>query len=173
MNHILHLTKRQALVLAALLFVAIGLAATTYALDASYANSQDARAYHEAAARHEVGNDENQTNGRPLTKRQLGSDKTTTPNDTQAGVLTPQQAEAANNTPAPQTPITQPVERPAVTQPQPGVVNGVVDKVKDTVTETLNCQYPLRPLINGQCDNSDPCDPTTLKDPELYGQCRN
>lgn len=36
---------------------------------------------------------------------------------------------------------------------------------------TSNCQYPMRPLVNGQCDNSDPCDPTTIKDPELHGDC--
>lgn len=25
------------------------------------------------------------------------------------------------------------------------------------------CQYPTRPLINGECDNSDPCDPTLIR----------
>lgn len=29
-----------------------------------------------------------------------------------------------------------------------------------------NCQYP-----NGGCDNSDPCDPETSKDPQLAGDC--
>ncbi len=26
------------------------------------------------------------------------------------------------------------------------------------------CQYPNRPYTNGQCDNTDPCDPTNIKD---------
>lgn len=33
------------------------------------------------------------------------------------------------------------------------------------------CQYETRPLINGQCDNSDPACPETLKDPVLHGNC--
>lgn len=41
------------------------------------------------------------------------------------------------------------------------------------LADTLNCQYPLRPLVNGSCDNSDPCDPSTLKDLDLLGACRN
>lgn len=36
---------------------------------------------------------------------------------------------------------------------------------------TGQCQYSERPLVNGQCDNSDPCDPTTIKDPVLHGNC--
>lgn len=35
-----------------------------------------------------------------------------------------------------------------------------------------DCQYPQRPLVNGNCDNSDPCDPTTLKTPGLWGKCK-
>lgn len=27
----------------------------------------------------------------------------------------------------------------------------------------LNCQYSERELVNGQCDNSDPCDPERIK----------
>ena len=34
------------------------------------------------------------------------------------------------------------------------------------------CQYPTRPLVNGKCDNSDPCDPETIKDPVLHGDCK-
>ena len=34
------------------------------------------------------------------------------------------------------------------------------------------CQYPTRPLVDGKCDNSDPCDPETIKDPVLQGDCR-
>lgn len=26
------------------------------------------------------------------------------------------------------------------------------------------CQYPPRPYVNGQCDNTDPCDPTNIKE---------
>lgn len=36
-----------------------------------------------------------------------------------------------------------------------------------------DCQYPQRPLTpQGGCDNSDPCDPTTLKVDGLWGKCR-
>ncbi len=38
---------------------------------------------------------------------------------------------------------------------------------------SMQCQYPTRPLVNGQCDNSDPCDPETIKDPQLHGNCRD
>lgn len=38
-------------------------------------------------------------------------------------------------------------------------------------TQTQQCQYPERPLVNGECDNSDPCDPSTTKDPVLHGDC--
>ena len=40
-----------------------------------------------------------------------------------------------------------------------------------TSAEAPQCQYPTRPLKDGNCDNSDPCDPTTLKDPVLHGDC--
>ncbi len=33
------------------------------------------------------------------------------------------------------------------------------------------CQYSERPLVNGQCNNSDPCNPSSIKDPELHGDC--
>lgn len=36
-----------------------------------------------------------------------------------------------------------------------------------------NCQYPGRYYPDGSCDNSDPCDPTTLKDPVLQGRCKD
>lgn len=29
--------------------------------------------------------------------------------------------------------------------------------------ERLSCQYPVRPLVHGKCDNSDPCDPENIK----------
>lgn len=45
-------------------------------------------------------------------------------------------------------------------------------KVKTPIPDN-SCQYPTRPLANGECDNSDPCDPTTIKDPELRGDCAN
>lgn len=35
-----------------------------------------------------------------------------------------------------------------------------------------DCQYPQRPLVNGGCDNTDPCDPETLNVPGLWGACR-
>lgn len=38
-------------------------------------------------------------------------------------------------------------------------------------SQAFACQYPTRPLVNGQCDNSDPCDPATVKDPGLGGNC--
>lgn len=42
------------------------------------------------------------------------------------------------------------------------------------VSKTRQCMYPARPLTKeGSCDNSDPCDPTTIKDPELHGNCAN
>lgn len=41
--------------------------------------------------------------------------------------------------------------------------------VNDPVT--VNCMYPMRPLVNGACDNSDPCDPETLSVPGLWGDC--
>ena len=38
--------------------------------------------------------------------------------------------------------------------------------------EAPSCQYPTRPLsASGECDNSDPFDPSTLKDPVLHGDC--
>lgn len=36
-----------------------------------------------------------------------------------------------------------------------------------------NCQYEGRLYPDGSCDNSDPCDPETLKDPVLRGDCRS
>lgn len=49
-------------------------------------------------------------------------------------------------------------------------INNRVNAMVQEVTPE-QCQYPTRPLVNGQCDNSDPCDPTTLKDPVLHGDC--
>jgi len=43
---------------------------------------------------------------------------------------------------------------------------------KANALEQPVCQYPTRPLNqDGSCDNSDPCDPSTIKDPELHGDC--
>lgn len=40
-------------------------------------------------------------------------------------------------------------------------------------SQVSSCQYPVRPLNpDGSCDNSDPCDTTTIKDPELHGNCK-
>lgn len=39
-----------------------------------------------------------------------------------------------------------------------------------TAHSQSNCEYPNRPLINNQCDNSDPCDPTTIKE-DTGGSC--
>lgn len=42
---------------------------------------------------------------------------------------------------------------------------------EEQVITPNDCQYPTRPLVDGQCDNSDPCDPMTLKDLVLHGDC--
>lgn len=34
-----------------------------------------------------------------------------------------------------------------------------------------DCQYPMRPLVDGHCNNEDPACPETLKDPVLLGDC--
>lgn len=40
-----------------------------------------------------------------------------------------------------------------------------------TTAEQSNCQYPTRPLNpDGSCDNSDPCDPTNIKN---GGACKD
>lgn len=41
-------------------------------------------------------------------------------------------------------------------------INNRVNAMVQEVTPE-QCQYPTRPLVNGQCDNSDPCDPTRIK----------
>jgi hypothetical protein len=33
--------------------------------------------------------------------------------------------------------------------------------------QTLDCEYPLRPLVNNHCNNADPADPTTIKDKDI------
>ena len=38
--------------------------------------------------------------------------------------------------------------------------------------EEQHCQYLYRRHPDGSCDNTDPCDPATLKDPVLAGDCR-
>lgn len=124
---------------------------------------------------------------------QVFTTKSDTPADTirseQPAKPTQAAQESAQSTKAPTqptTPIAQP--RQAETKPQPSAtaatpqprVNVPATPIKDTVqavtgliSDTLNCQYPTRPLVNGSCDNSDPCDPTTIKDPVLHGDCRN
>lgn len=42
----------------------------------------------------------------------------------------------------------------------------------NSVPVEQNCQYPGRVYEDGTCNNSDPCDPETLKDPVLQGDCR-
>lgn len=67
---------------------------------------------------------------------------------------------------APQTPA------PAAKAPQ----DTVGAAVRETVSPVFNdsgCQYPGRLTNVHGCDNSDPCDPSTLKDPKLTGACRN
>lgn len=95
----------------------------------------------------------------PGTGAQTGGTTTVTnPRQTQpvATQQPAQQAEPAKPTKNTQNPLGDTVT---------GIVGGVVD--------TTLCQYPTRPLVNGACDNSDPCDPTTIKDPILHGDCRN
>lgn len=57
-------------------------------------------------------------------------------------------------------PVTKPITKPA---PKP-------DKPKPE-PKTTGCQYAYSEAP--YCDNSDPCDPTTIKDPELQGRCAN
>ncbi len=50
------------------------------------------------------------------------------------------------------------------------VIGSATDKLSSA--DTPACQYSERPLNpDGSCDNSDPCDPTTIKDPALHGDC--
>lgn len=50
--------------------------------------------------------------------------------------------------------------------------DAMVQEVQPVTTEQ-NCQYPDRYYEDGSCNNSDPCDPETIKDPVLKGDCRD
>lgn len=45
----------------------------------------------------------------------------------------------------------------------------IYNRVSAQTVTPEQCQYPTRPLVNGQCDNSDPACPETIK--EDGGNC--
>ena len=85
-------------------------------------------------------------------------------------VSTEPKQDDAQQAPKPKTTTNPPA---SVNTPQQAPAQAQATIPAPKVFDDSNCQYPGRLTNVNGCDNSDPCDPTTLKDPTLTGACRN